>query len=101
MYVGRGGSLVGLTPFVPRVVVSTVTGQNRIGQNGTDKMVRTKWHRQNGSNCYSFQFNLIEVLFSKGPSIYDVHTEKGGQAEVDACGRGEGVQTHVDFHTEN
>ena len=27
----------------------------------------------------------------KGPSIYDVHTEGGGgQAQVDACGRGEG-----------
>ena len=26
-----------------------------------------------------------------GPSIYDVHTEGGGgQAQVDACGRGEG-----------
>ena len=26
----------------------------------------------------------------KGPSIYDVHTEGGGgQAQVDACGRGE------------
>ena len=25
----------------------------------------------------------------KGPSTYDVHTE-GGQAQVDACGRGEG-----------
>src|SRR6218665_2243614 len=24
-----------------------VTGQNGIGQNGTDKKVRTKWHRQN------------------------------------------------------
>ena len=26
----------------------------------------------------------------KGPSIYDVHTEGEGQAQVDACGRGEG-----------
>jgi len=26
-----------------------------------------------------------------GPSIYDVHTEEGGgQAQVDACGRGKG-----------
>ena len=25
----------------------------------------------------------------------------GGQAQVDACGRGEGVQPHVDVHTEN
>src|SRR6218665_1345129 len=38
----------------------------------------------------------------KGPSIYDVHTEGGGgQAQVDACGWGEGVQPHVDIHTEN
>jgi len=34
-----------------------VTGQNGIGQNGTDKMVWTKWYRQNGSNFYRFQFN--------------------------------------------
>jgi len=27
-----------------------VTGQNGIGQNGTDIMVRTKWYGQNGSN---------------------------------------------------
>src|SRR6218665_64559 len=28
---------------------------------------------------------------NKGPSIYDVHTEEGGgQAQVDACGRGRG-----------
>ena len=37
--------------------VWTVTGQNGIGQNGTDKMVWTKWHGQNGSNFYRFQFN--------------------------------------------
>src|SRR6218665_2993581 len=31
------------------------------------------------------------LSFSKGPSIYDVHTEGGGgQAQVDACGRGGG-----------
>jgi len=35
----------------------TVTGQNGIGQNGTDKMVQTKWYGQNGSNFYRFQFN--------------------------------------------
>ena len=36
------------------------------------------------------------------PSIYDVHTEGGGdQAQVDACGRGKGVQPHVDVHTED
>src|SRR6218665_1839481 len=42
--------------------------------------------------------NLMRLLFScftqnliKGPSIYDVHTEGGGgQAQVDACGRGRG-----------
>jgi len=30
-------------------------------------------------------------------------TRRGGgvQAQVDACGRGEGVQPHVDVHTEN
>ena len=38
----------------------------------------------------------------KGPSIYDVHTEGGGgQARMDACGRGRGVKPHVDVHTEN
>jgi len=34
-----------------------VTRQNGIGQNGTDKMVRTKWYGQNGSNFYRFQLN--------------------------------------------
>src|SRR6218665_2437903 len=34
-----------------------VIGQNGIGQNGTVKMVRSKWYRQNGSNFYRFQFN--------------------------------------------
>jgi len=43
-----------------------VTGQNGIGQNGTDKMVRAKWYGQNGSN--RFQFNWIEVLFSNHKS---------------------------------
>ena len=38
--------------------------------------------------------------YHEGPSIYDVHTE-GGQAQVNACGREEGVQPHVDVHTEN
>src|SRR6218665_2830478 len=37
---------------------------------------------------------------AKGPSIYDVHMEGGGgQAQMDACGQGEGVQPHVDVHT--
>ena len=37
---------------------------------------------------------IVPVCFAdwgKGPSIYDVHTEGGGgQAQVDACGRGKG-----------
>ena len=34
----------------------------------------------------------LDVVRCKGPSIYDVHTEwVGGQTQVDACGRGEGV----------
>jgi len=37
--------------------VLMVTRQNGIGQIGTDKMVRTKWHEQNGINFYRFQFN--------------------------------------------
>ena len=40
-----------------------VTGQNGIGQNGTDKVVKTKCHRQIGSNSYRFQFNGIEYIF--------------------------------------
>jgi len=40
-----------------------VTGQNGIGQNGTDKIVRTKWYGQNGSNFYR-----IEFLFSNHKS---------------------------------
>src|SRR6218665_1577272 len=31
-------------------------------------MVRTKWHGQNGSNFYRFQFNSIEFLFSNHKS---------------------------------
>jgi len=43
----------------------------------------------------------LQLNFGLGPSIYDVHTEGGGgQAQVYACGRGEGVQPHVDVHTE-
>jgi len=33
-----------------------------------DKMARTKWHGQNGSNFYRFQFNRIEFLFSNHKS---------------------------------
>src|SRR6218665_2508348 len=37
--------------------------------------------------CYTQFFAVL----SYGPSIYDVHTEgEGGQAQVDACGRGRG-----------
>jgi len=44
-----------------------VTGQNGIGQNGTDKMLRTKWYGQNGySNFY--RFNRIEFLSSNHKS---------------------------------
>ena|SRR6218665_3544186 len=35
--------------------------------------------------------HIKSSLRCKGPSIYDVHTEGGGgQAQVDACGRGSG-----------
>ena len=39
---------------VLHTLVDAVPGQNGRGQNGTDKMVRTKWHGQNGSNFYRF-----------------------------------------------
>ena len=45
-----------------------VTGQKGIGQNGTEKIVRTKRYGQNGSNFYRFQFNWIEFLFSNHKS---------------------------------
>src|SRR6218665_197496 len=32
--------------------------------------------------------HICMVQSHKGPSIYDIHTE-GGQAQVDACGRGD------------
>jgi len=35
----------------------------------------------------------------QGPSIYDSQME--GEAQVDACGWGSGVQLHVDVHTES
>ena len=36
-------------------------------------------------------YTKINYCTAMGPSIYDVHTEgEGGQAQVDACGRGEG-----------
>jgi len=34
----------------------------------------------------------VHYILHKGPSIYDVHTEGRGQAQVDACGRGEGSE---------
>jgi len=43
------------------------------------------------------QHSVAKLQLIKGPSIYDVHTEgEGGQAQVDACGRGEGDKTSVD-----
>jgi len=47
----------------PLLTLSTVTGQNGIGENGMDKMVWT-----NGINFYRFQFNWFEVLFSNHKS---------------------------------
>src|SRR6218665_1128396 len=47
---------------------------------------------QNDMSCVYFILCLIEqqsLRLNMGPSIYDVHTE-GGQAQVDACGRGMG-----------
>jgi len=41
-----------------------VTGQNGIGQNDTDKMVRTQCRGQNDSNFCRFQFNWTEYIFS-------------------------------------
>ena len=47
-----------------------------------------KTHAQILSSSLSSTPRLLE-----GPSIYDVHTEGGGgQAQVGACGRGEGGQ---------
>ena len=33
--------------------------------------------------------------------LWRPHEGEGGQAQVDTCERGEGVQPHVDVHTEN
>jgi len=38
--------------IISLVHVAMVTGQNGSGQNGTDKMVRTEWYGQNGSNFF-------------------------------------------------
>ena len=49
-----------------------VTEQNGIGQNGTDKMVRTKWYGQNGSNCIdsnSTELNFYSVTTSHKQEI--------------------------------
>src|SRR6218665_91462 len=46
-------------------------------------------------------FSLLSPM-RKRSSIYDFHTEGiGDQAQVDACGRMERDQLHVDVHTEN
>jgi len=46
--------------------------------------------------------NNITWLQTKGPSIYDVHTEGGrGSGSGGRMWTGEGVQPHVDVHTEN
>ena len=48
-----------------------VTGQNGIVQNGTDKMVWTKWYGQNGTDKMVAIFidsNLTEFLFSNHKS---------------------------------
>src|SRR6218665_2654837 len=39
--------------------VPTVLGQNGSGQNGTDKMVRTKWYGQNGTDKMVYGQNGI------------------------------------------
>ena len=45
---------------------------------------------------------MTMIMSWLGPSIYDVQTEgEGGQAQVDACERGEEVKPHVDIHIEN
>src|SRR6218665_2742306 len=44
-------------------------------------------------------FQTSDTEVTKGPSIYDVHTE-GVQAQMDACGRGEGGSA-VDVYTEH
>jgi len=50
-------------------MVTLVTGQNGSGQNGTDKMVWTKWYVQNGSNFWNrLQFKWIQFLFSNPKS---------------------------------
>jgi len=34
-----------LLSYIASLLLQSVLGQNGRGQNGTDKMVRTKWHR--------------------------------------------------------
>src|SRR6218665_1879573 len=44
-----------------------------------------------GTLCISCSIINYLYFITMGPSIYDVHTEgAGGQAQVDACGRGVG-----------
>jgi len=48
-----------------------------------------------------YAWDDVKLWNNKGPSIYDIHTDGGGgQAQVDACGWGEGVKRPVDV-TEN
>ena len=40
-------------------------------------------------DLYAFKFPVDDISNGVGPSIYDVHMEEeGGQAQMDACGRG-------------
>jgi len=65
-----------------------VTGQNGIGQNGTDKTVRTKRYGQNGSNFYGFQFNWIEFLFS-------IHKSQISDKPMGLSGSGINKENHI------
>jgi len=47
-----------------------------------------------------FKFIGVDIFVRGHPFM--TSTRRGeGQAQVDACGRGKGVQPHVDVHTEN
>ena len=66
------------------------------------QMVKYGWQRNHISQDLTMLEILISIKASKGPSIYDVHTEGG--VESGSGGRmwtGGGVQPHVDVHTEN
>src|SRR6218665_4200498 len=93
-YFSLPSALLYLLPYhmhpLPRRIPSPITSdQNKNRKQLIAKTVQTRLLLNLAKKC-------------KGPSIYDVHTEGGGdQAQVDACGRGRGVQPHVDIHTEN